>query len=126
MELPTLSADGHPVDLRLFVQNVFLKPGELYPEDLPLYWKPYLACAREKHPDCDDPNKDRNTQGYPPKVEPEHGMTYPQVTHREEPEYTRHRQEGQTKWHDHIHGCHRQRRTTPPSRAHPTAGVRDG
>jgi hypothetical protein len=87
MELPTSSADGHPVDLRLFVQNVFLKPGELYPEDLPHYWKPYLTCARETHPDCDDPNKDRTTQGYPPKAEPEHGMTFPQVTHRVEPEY---------------------------------------
>jgi TonB family protein len=88
VELPTSSADGRPVDLRLFMQNVFLKTGELYPDDLPPYWKPYLTCVRDNHPDCNDPNNDWYTRGYPPMVKREQGMTYPLPTHREEPEYT--------------------------------------
>ncbi len=88
MELPTTSSDGRPVNLRQFLIKSFLRSDELYPEDLPAYWKPFLTCVRENHPNCDDPRKDIDNPDYPPRSDPKGNMTYPRILVRVEPHYT--------------------------------------
>jgi TonB family protein len=80
-------APGRPLDLLSPLKRVFLFSGEIFPEDLPAYWKPWVECLVRKTKDC-DPSQDIKRTLDPSILKVGGSVTAPKIKSRVEPRYT--------------------------------------
>ena len=69
------------------MQKVFLFSGEIFPENLPAYWKPWVECLVKKMKEC-DPSQDIKQILDPSILKVGSGVSAPKVKSRVEPRYT--------------------------------------
>ena len=67
--------------------SLFLFPGEIFPDDLPDYWKPWVECFVKKNKGC-DPSQDLPKALDSSVLQLLDGLSNPKRTSGEYPSYT--------------------------------------